>query len=121
MNQPNVKYMPFKQMKATLALLQTAVLMVVVTLNIETLTPEQKLTAATIMVGRDKTATRLKSNPTRKQMLALCGAWYRWANQVQPLIPEDQPVVRESFTAALKEAEWVAALDQDKPMAEVKS
>lgn len=117
----NQKPISFKQMRGTLALLRTSTLVAVSTLKAEALNKEQVSQVTTIVVGNDITTKWLKNNPTRKQMMVLCGAWRRFATQMQALVPEDQASVGEALKAALHEAEWMAAFDPPAQVTEVKS
>jgi hypothetical protein len=105
---PTIKYMPFKQMKATIAHLQATILPVLATLKADTLSREQTLLVTTILIAKDKTAQTLKNNPTRLQLLKLCGAWHRFAVQLQPLVPVE---MAQTFQNALDSVAWIKELE----------
>lgn len=116
MNQPT-----FKVMKATVALLQASSFLVVGTLKADALTKDQAQLVYSVIMARDMTAAMLKNNPTRRNMMILCGAWRRFATQMQALVPEGQVSAGEALKAALHEAEWMAAFDQPAPVTEVQT
>lgn len=121
MTPPSIRYKPFREMRATIALLETAIVMVIAVLDIEKLDLKQKLLIATIMAARSQTANFRKSNPTRFKMLTVCGSWYRWAQDMQPLIPADQAQIQTAFQKALDDAHWVSELDPNLKRSEVNS
>lgn len=115
----NATRISFKQMRGTLALLRASTLVVVSTLKAEALGQNEVALVRTVVVGNDVTTKWLKNNPTRKQMMILCGAWRRFATQMQSLVPEDQVSAGDALKAALAEAEWMAAFDQPAQVTEV--
>lgn len=102
---------PFKVMKTTLNLLRAATLMVVATLKAENLNSDQLALVRAIVVANDVTTKRLKTNPTRRQLLTLCGAWRRFADQSQGLIADEQAELRAKMAAAVEQAAWVKELE----------
>lgn len=116
-----MKHPPFKVMKTTVAALQATIFLIVGTLKADALTKEQAQLVYGVIMARDMTAAMLKNNPTARNMLILCGAWYRFAGQMQALIPADQTKLAESFRQVLDEAQWVKEFDKPAPVTEVQS
>ena len=115
----NPTRIPFPQMKLTVNLLRAASLAIIGTLKAENLDKDQTKLVTMIVVANDMTTKQLKHNPTRKQMLTLCGTWDRLADQAQGLLLEDQAELRDKLKAALAEAAWVKELNPNMKLSEV--
>lgn len=102
---------PFKQMRGTIAALEVAVLPVIATLKADALDREQVKFVSTILIVRDMTIRQTKNNPTRRQMLILCTAWYKLAEGIGALIPADQPQLAEGVNNILRDVLWVKDLN----------
>lgn len=111
---------PFKQMKATVALLQAAVLPTLATLKVESLDGDKLKTVTTIVFAREHTIQQLKSNPSRGKMLVMCMAWYRLTESMMTVLA-DQPALVDGLQKVLDETAWVKELNPNMRMAEVQS